>query len=501
MDLKRVIVRNVVWNTAGMAIGMLAGFVVAPFLVHRLGETTYGLWILIASLTGYFGLLDLGVRGSVGRYIAFHRAQDDPEAVNTTLNTALALLSTVAGVVLLGSLGISVVFFHLFDVPADQAAAARIALLIVGLNLALSFPLNLFDATLWAFQRFDVLNAIDIPVIIGRMLLTFWLISDSNGLVPLAVITLLTTLAGGAAKAAASFYLEPSLRLSPALVRLSVGRTIYGYGLWHFVLEMALMLSNQLSVLIIGVWASVSLVTSYSVASRLVGYATALLIACTGVLTPVSTAFAANQDDRQQQRLFVQGGQFCMALAVYFLGLFLFLGKPLIALWMGPDLAIASRWLTILALGQVLPMSQWVTHGMVLALSRHRFMALVSLAESGVAAGLALLLVGPYGLDGVCIAFALCSVVSRGLVQGLYGCRLVQLPVGQYVQRVLGRVLLGAALPLAALAWLANTHAPTSWLTLTAVTAAFSLVYLLGMAAVLLPRDVVLGRRLRLSSR
>lgn len=50
-----------VWNIAGMAVGILAGFVVAPFLVRRLGETSYGLWIPIGSLTGYFGLLDLGV--------------------------------------------------------------------------------------------------------------------------------------------------------------------------------------------------------------------------------------------------------------------------------------------------------------------------------------------------------------------------------------------------------------------------------------------------------
>src|SRR5690349_16468129 len=134
-----------------MAAGMLVGFVVAPFLIHRLGETTYGLWILIGSLTGYFGLLDLGVRGSVGRYIAYHRAQNDQEEVNTTVNTALAVLCILAGLALVGTLTICLVFFHLFDVPADQVVSVRLALIIVGINLAVSFPLNLFDAILWAF--------------------------------------------------------------------------------------------------------------------------------------------------------------------------------------------------------------------------------------------------------------------------------------------------------------------------------------------------------------
>ena len=68
---------------------MIAGFVVAPLLVRRLGTTGYGLWIVIGSLSGYFGLLDLGLRGSVGRQLAFHRARSDHEATNRTLSSAL----------------------------------------------------------------------------------------------------------------------------------------------------------------------------------------------------------------------------------------------------------------------------------------------------------------------------------------------------------------------------------------------------------------------------
>ena len=46
-----------------MATTMVAGFVTTPFLVRRLGDTNYGLWIVIASFTSYFGMLDLGVAG------------------------------------------------------------------------------------------------------------------------------------------------------------------------------------------------------------------------------------------------------------------------------------------------------------------------------------------------------------------------------------------------------------------------------------------------------
>ena len=47
-----------------MAASLLVGFVVTPFLVQRLGQSTYGLWIVISSLTGYFAVLDLGIGSS-----------------------------------------------------------------------------------------------------------------------------------------------------------------------------------------------------------------------------------------------------------------------------------------------------------------------------------------------------------------------------------------------------------------------------------------------------
>src|ERR1700693_5009746 len=113
MNLRRVVARNVVWNWAGMAVNILAGLVVMPFLVLQLGRTSYGLWILIGSLTNYFGLLDLGVRGSVGRYVAFYKTKDDRDGVNRTLSTAGVILAGVAILALVGTLALQLVFFDL----------------------------------------------------------------------------------------------------------------------------------------------------------------------------------------------------------------------------------------------------------------------------------------------------------------------------------------------------------------------------------------------------
>lgn len=491
MSFFRTLARNAAWNLVGMVVATALGFVVAPLLVHRLGETSYGLWILIGSLTGYFGLFDLGIRSSVARYIAYDRARNDDDSVNATLNTALAILAGIGLLTLVGSVALTAVYFRLFDVPAEQVAAVRICLLLTGVTLGISFVLNAFDAALWAVQRFDVVNAIDIPISVLRAVLTFVLVQDSSDLVALAVLTLVTALSAGLAKMVLCFRLLPALRVSPLLVRLSAGRALLSYGAWRLVLEIGILISTQMSVLIIGACLSIALVTPFSIAGRVVGYATAILTACTGILVPVSAGLAADSDHYRQRRLLTDGGAVCTAFALYFVGVFLFLGRPMISLWMGAEMADAARWLAILGLGQVPRMTQWVTHAIILALGRHRLIACVCLAESLVATGLAFILSPAYGLAGVCIAFSVCNVLSCGVVQLIYGCHITGEPVLHYVRQALLRPLSAAALPILALALVTYWHEPSGWLLFGLVTTAYTVCFALVVVPTLVSRDVL----------
>ncbi len=307
--MSRRLAGNVIWNWSGMAVTMVTGFIVAPVLVHRLTDSVYGLWILIASMSGYFGLLDLGVRGSVGRYIAFYRARGEQRQMNVTLSTAVTILTGVAVLTLLATLLVLLVFFHLFDVPEVYVGAARLAIIIIGINLAITFPVSVFDGVLWGHERFDLLNAADIPVSLLRLVLTVWLVQGPNDIVTLAWITLLTTAGNELAKVVMSFRINPGLRLSFRLFERASAVQLYGYGLWQFVLQIARQIGGQLGPLLIGGIVSVSAVTPYSIASRLITYLSQFIVAATGVLTPLATTLHARSDVEREQQLYVQGGQ------------------------------------------------------------------------------------------------------------------------------------------------------------------------------------------------
>jgi O-antigen/teichoic acid export membrane protein len=253
------------------------------------------------------------------------------------------------------------------------------------------------------------------------------------------------------------------LRLRLASVRREAARSLYGYGVWSFLLNTARMFIPQFSPFLVGARLGVAAVTPYNVAARLMTYGTTGLKAGTSVLTPVSASLHAEEKYEQQRQLFLEGGKYCLALALFFVTLFIVLGRPFITLWVGPALAAAAGLLLILAVGEVLPMSQWVTYSIMLGMGRHKVPACVSVVENVVVITLALLLAGPYGLAGVCVAIAVPGMVCRGLIQVVHACHVLGVPLRTYARQALLPPLAAAALPGAGLAVLTLASPPTTW--------------------------------------
>jgi O-antigen/teichoic acid export membrane protein len=195
-------------------------------------------------------------------------------------------------------------------------------------------------------------------------------------------------------------------------------------------------------------------------------------------LTPLATALHAGRQHNQQQRLFLEGGKYCLALELFFFTLFVWLGQAFIGLWIGHKLDYAWQLLVILALGEVLPMSQWLSYSLVLGMGRHKVLAWLSIAETVVVLGLALALVRPFGLLGVCAAVAVPGAFFRGVCQMVYACRLLKVPLRTYLASAFVPAILTAAGPAAALGLLTRWHEPETWAGLVAYTAAFGALYL-----------------------
>ena len=290
-----------------MMVGLAIGFIATPILVHRLGHTTYALWIVIASLTSYFHLFDCGLRSAITRHVAFFRAKGDQTAVNAIVSTAQAVLSGAAALTMAATLGLLALFTTYGHVPAGQLSEARLALLLAGITVALTLALGVFDAALWAYERFDVLNIIERTSEIGQTAILVFLVYRGGSLVTVASVFLAGTVCTEVAKALACFYVDPSFRIGPTRVRAWAARLLLGFGLGKLLWSIGTRATSQSGPLII--WASLSaeLVTPYNVGARIVAAASRIPTAGTSILTPTATVLHAGDQRAPEQTLFVEG--------------------------------------------------------------------------------------------------------------------------------------------------------------------------------------------------
>src|SRR6202047_2667546 len=95
---KTQILKNVGSSWSALATNVLVGIFLSPFILHRLGDAAYGIWVLIFSFTGYYGLFDLGIRSSIVRYVSkFSVAQENTE-LSKLISTSLFTYSCIGAV-------------------------------------------------------------------------------------------------------------------------------------------------------------------------------------------------------------------------------------------------------------------------------------------------------------------------------------------------------------------------------------------------------------------
>jgi len=101
-----LILRAVTTSWVAVLANAAAGLLLTPYVLHHIGDEAFGLWVLVVTLVGYYGVLDGGVRSSILRYTSRYRALGDQESVKEVVATAFYYYLGACALVILGHLPI-----------------------------------------------------------------------------------------------------------------------------------------------------------------------------------------------------------------------------------------------------------------------------------------------------------------------------------------------------------------------------------------------------------
>ncbi len=448
----------------------------SPFILHRLGDTSFGIWILVFSLSAYYGLFDFGILAAVPRYVARFVVLGDERSLTRFVNTSLA----ACGALGLAVLAIAAIAAHylgsVFKIPTDLLETARVLAILVGADAAFGFPLSVFGCILEGYQAYENLNLIHISAALFRGLLIFLALTAGGGLRAMAFITVSINVVRNLACAFLVRRLTP-IRLAPKYIDRSMLRELSGFGLVLFILSVAENLRFQSDAIVIGAFLSSAAITHYSIGSRLSEYPSGIVNSMAQIFTPMASEYETRGDYERLRRTFVAANQACALVMFPLCAVLIALGKPIIAVWVGSKYVSSYPVLLILVVSKTLFLAQAGSARILMGLGRLRPLTWAISVDGAANLVLSVALLRRWGIMGVALGTAIPLAGTSLFFLPRHLCRLLGIQVWDFLRRAYLLPLGLTTLMTAALLLLKQLCAPQSYLGLSLDLVLASAVY------------------------
>lgn len=282
---KRIVLRNASAATIQVVVSGLLMFFLYRYLLAMIGAEKMGIWSVVLATTSASRITELGLTGSVVKFVAKYVALDDFDKVGDVIQTSILSLGLFLGIV------IGLAYFPSLWVlscllPAQALQMASNILPFALLSLWLTTTSGVLQSGLDGCQRtdlralFNIINSVLTMVFALLLVPRFGLLGLAYSQLILAALLLVL----------GWIFLKVELKILPILpYRWSrvVFKEIVGYGVNFQLISIISMLFDPVTKGLLSKFGGLSIVAYYEMASRMVSQLRGLLIAPTQILVPV----------------------------------------------------------------------------------------------------------------------------------------------------------------------------------------------------------------------
>jgi O-antigen/teichoic acid export membrane protein len=445
MNKHRIVLIGSALSVVSMGATVAVGFFLMPFLVHRLGDRMYGYWTLVGALLGYYGVLDLGITPAVSFQIAKAIGEENGDSPNRVLSTAVVAFTILGGIILVLTGIVAAICPH-FIASASDARIFRAVLLIMGVSWAVGFPGRAILGAVGAHLRSDLGSWVTIGTLAVRTGLTVWVILAGDGLVALALVSLLSSAATFLANYLILRRIQKGLRISLALAEKRIFRELFRYGRYTVITQVGDQLRFAVDSWMVVAFVGIAAVAHYAIASRLSNYFLTLILSAAGVLVPVYSQLLGGKNDRGIRTLLSLGTRVTAGLSTIIVGSFALYGRAFIGAWMGARYEDAYWPSLILIAAMFCDLAQYPSVSYLQGVFKHRYLAYQTIAEGVANLGLSIYWARSYGMIGVAMGTLVPMFIAKIILQPAYVCRAAGVPLAKYYIRDFGGGIAAPAL-------------------------------------------------------
>ncbi len=444
----RQFAKNLTTNWAIYIIAALLSFFLTPYIIGKVGQAAFGVWILVGSFSGYLGLFDFGIGFAVVRFVARYQETGEVGKRNEIVATTFYTASILAVLVLAATAIIMINAADWFTIPANLVGQAQITILLIGLTTAVGFPLSVFsEALAGGLYRFDLFNNVAMAMALLRAGLTVLFLELGWGLVGVGMAALVGSMAGYLWRMRLLYRLLPDLSVHPRPINWRIWQTIGGYSFYSFLLVLSGRMAYYSDSFVVGLFRGVEDVAVFGIAVKLVEYLRQLVFTMAKLFAPIAAKYDPDIDRARLRQILYDGSRLNLLFSLPMTLILFFWGRPFIILWVGDRFASSAVILQVLLAGHVLSFMQGIGGDILLGVGRHRLMALLSFGAALANIGLSIILIHLVGLVGVAWGTTIPLAFLSILYLPFAAIRLVDGNISQFFREAILPAVIASAAP------------------------------------------------------
>ena len=467
-----------------IALNSIYGLVIMPFILGAIGESEYGVYKTIGSMTSTISVMELGLGGTMQKYIAQFRAQRDEEKAYNY--SAMCLIQ--AAIMGMAMLVVGIVLFFTLDsaygntfTVAELARAKQLFVILICYVVLHIFE-NVLFGIIAGYNRFVFSNSVKLITVlvkIGIYLIVLPIVKNSLAIVitTLALELIIITME----------YVYIKRVLKHKILLYSWDRTVFKetfkYTILLFVQSLIIQFNGNVDSIVIGAVIGTSAVTVYSFAIQIFNMYEQCATSVSGVILPsVTNVVYSGASPSDYEDMIVRYGRAQWGVLGVALGGFVCLGREFFFLWLGDGFSDCY----FLALILMVPVTFPLIVNTCLAILKAKnllFFRTVALAYS-VVINMILTVIGTklWGYYAAAIGTALSTVVGSIISLNIYYRIKLSINMLRVYLRIFHRITFCILVPMV-LCFFANPHIGGTWPALLIKALVFILIYAVLMIA------------------
>lgn len=464
-------------------ISIIVNLGYTPIMIRLLGQSEYGLYSLIGSLVAYLSVLDLGLGNTIVRYVSKNRAVGNKKFESELNGLFLAIYSIIGLITLI--LG-SVLYFNIDNIfgetlSFDQIERAKVMMILLIFNTAISFPLCVFSALMYAYERFIFLRVFNIISVLLKPVIALPFLFIGYGAITLVVTATVINIACLSANVYYCFkYLN--IHFSKGHFEKAFLYEISGYAFFIFLNAIMDKIYWGTGQFILGMISGTIQVAIYAIAMQFMNMYIQFSNAIGSILLPKVTMMVVNGATKiELTNLMIKIGRVQYIIISYILIIFFLVGKEFIYLWVGEAYLSAYLMILILMIGLLIELIQNAGIAILQAMNLNRYRMTAYTIVAVINIFTSVILAKMYGGLGCAISTAVALLISTGLIMNRYYHKRIGIDIPLFWKNIIHMMPSAFILIVLVEIFQMNVSLEYSWLYFVIKVVIYTLIYIILM--------------------